>query len=97
MYLGVHNFGAWYLWNNQSGHFHFSHGKPLIEKTLTKRGSVVKLELDIDYPKEVYLEEGHPVVYSANGSHGVWAQEGQHSYLHILTAHLEDSCNRGQS
>ena len=26
--------------------------------------------------RQVSLEAGHPAVFSANGSHGVWAQEG---------------------
>ena len=33
---------------------------------------------------------------SANGSHGVWAGPGRHTYLHILTVHLEDECEAGK-
>ena len=33
--------------------------------------------LPVVYPETVYLVEGtHPEVFSANGSHGVWAAEG---------------------
>merc|ERR1719319_1634285 len=46
---------------------------------------------------EVNLESGHPAEFSANGSHGVWAQEGKHTYLHILTVHLDDFCSRGSA
>ena len=28
------------------------------------------------FPLQVSLENGHPAVFSANGSHGVWAEEG---------------------
>jgi len=97
MYLDVHSFGAWYSWKEASGTFDFHHGKPLSRKTRTREGKLLNLSLDIDYPAQVFLEDGHPVVYSANGSHGVWAQEGKHTYLHILSLHLDDFCNRGQS
>jgi len=30
----------------------------------------------------VNLESGHPAVFSANGSHGVWAQEGKAALLY---------------
>ena len=33
---------------------------------------------------QVSLEAGHPAVFSANGSHGVWAQEGINFFLKVL-------------
>ena len=35
------------------------------------------MKTTVDYPAELVLEDtGHPVVFSANGSHGVWAGAG---------------------
>ena len=33
--------------------------------------------VEVDYPKTVYLSDGHPEVFSANGSHGTWALPGK--------------------
>ncbi len=45
------------------------------------------MRIDIDYPDFLFLEEGRPTVFAANGSHGMWAQEGyylfRHSYMLI--------------
>jgi len=95
MYLGVHSFGAWYLWNAVTGKFEFSRGEELKRKTRTRSGRLLDMRMEVEYPQEVSLEAGHPAVFSANGSHGVWAQEGKHTYLHILTVHLDDFCGRG--
>ena len=34
--------------------------------------------------RQVSLEAGHPAVFSANGSHGVWAQEGINTFSQIF-------------
>jgi len=94
IYVGVHSFGAWYDWDPASQSFKFSEGEPVVRK-VKREGKFLKVKLDVDYPKELFLEEGHPAVFSANGSHGVWAQEGKHTYLHILTVHLDDFCAKG--
>ena len=39
------------------------------------------MRIDVDYPEFLDLEEGRPAVFSANGSHGVWAQPGT-TYKH---------------
>ena len=36
------------------------------------------MRIDVDYPDFLYLEEGRPSVFCANGSHGMWAMEGRH-------------------
>ena len=36
-----------------------------------------EIDIDVDYPKTVYLVDGHPEVFSANGSHGTWGSEGK--------------------
>jgi hypothetical protein len=35
------------------------------------------MRIDIDYPDFLYLEEGRPSVFCANGSHGMWSMEGK--------------------
>jgi len=101
IYVGVHSFGAWYEWDDGAGKFNFQRGEPLFHKEIRKRRSLQVsssgVRMDVDYPKELFLEDGHPTVFSANGSHGVWAQEGKHTYLHILTVHLDDMCAKGQA
>jgi len=101
MYVGAHSFGAWYKWMESNGTFQFYKGTPLKRETKNQKrnGRVTRsfLESEVPYPQTVYLEEGHPAVFSANGSHGMWAQEGTHTYLHILTVHLDDICDRGEA
>jgi hypothetical protein len=41
------------------------------------------MRIDIDYPDFLYLEEGRPSVFCANGSHGMWAMEGKISQLYL--------------
>ncbi|XP_023337870.1 putative vacuolar protein sorting-associated protein TDA6 [Eurytemora carolleeae] len=96
IYVGVHSFGAWYSWDRSANRFVFSHGEPLKKKTI-RNGKTLEMRIDVDYPEFLDLEEGRPAVFSANGSHGVWAQPGKHTYLHILTVHLDDFCDKGVS
>jgi len=97
IYVGVHSFGAWYDWDIASGKFLFSEGSHLLRRTY-REGRFLDVKTTVNYPAELVLEEtGHPVVFSANGSHGVWAGAGKHTYLHILTVHLDDWCEEGVS
>eukprot|EP00092_Neocalanus_flemingeri_P017694 GFUD01019140.1.p1 GENE.GFUD01019140.1~~GFUD01019140.1.p1 ORF type:complete len:354 (+),score=85.06 GFUD01019140.1:245-1306(+) len=97
IYVGVHSFGAWYDWVPAEEKFVFVEGEPMFQKTFREGKFINEIKLDVEYPQELLLEEGHPAVFSANGSHGVWAEEGKHTYLHILTVHLDDWCSRGQA
>ena len=36
-----------------------------------------EIDIEVEYPKTVYLVDGHPEVFSANGSHGTWGSEGK--------------------
>jgi len=94
IYVGVHSFGAWYSWNENTRKFYFVEGEPVIRKTV-KHGKIFPVKMEVEYPPELLLEDGHPAVFSANGSHGVWADAGVHNYIHILTVHLDDVCERG--
>lgn len=94
IYVGVHSFGAWYTWDRANQWFFFDHGEPL-HRNKKGRGRVLEMRIDVDYPDFLYLEEGRPSVFCANGSHGMWAMEGKHTYLQILTVHLDDYTDKG--
>ena len=64
------SFGAYYGFNQTTGNFDFYYGEPLKDAP--------NPHLAIEYPDTVYLVEGtHPEIFSANGSHGIWGQEGK--------------------
>lgn len=41
------------------------------------------------------VEETHPVVYTAEGSHGMWKDSGVHVYVDAVVVKLTDDCNEG--
>jgi len=45
--------------------------------------------------KNVEIEGGHPVVYAAKGSHGLYAFEGSYKYASAATTDLKDHMNKG--
>jgi len=96
-YLGVHSFGAWYTWDRNSSRFEFSEGEPLRMETEEDNLDIdlPETRIEVEYPRYLDLEDGRIAVFSANGSHGTWAQPGKHTYLHILTVHLDDFTERG--
>jgi len=96
MYLAAHGFGAKYAYNETNRTFDFYDGEPCCFDPETRIDGSPEIDIDIDYPKTVYLVDGHPEVFSANGSHGTWGSEGKHTYLHIVI-HLDDICERGQA
>ena len=72
---GFHSFGAKYAYDAKNQTFEFYEGEPLLH-TLDPSSDI---DIEVDYPKTVYLVDGHPEVFSANGSHGTWASEGKHT------------------
>lgn len=83
-YVSVHSFGAWYTWNDTTNNFQFLDGEE----------SRVNL-INVTYPKTVQVVEGfHAELFSANGSHGLWSQQGTHEYVHF-PIHLDDETDRG--
>ena len=74
------SFGAKYRYNESHQTFSFYEGEDLeVDRVITNPGGAGKsgFNLPVVYPETVYLVEGtHPEVFSANGSHGVWAAEG---------------------
>ena len=45
--------------------------------------------------EEVEKENGHPVFYSAKGSHGMYFHEGKYIYQRLVIGKLVDECNKG--
>jgi len=95
-YLDVHNFGAWYDWNGATSRFDFAEGKPVRRSTM-RDGKSDEIRIVVEYPEFLDLVGGRPEIFSANGSHGVWSQPGKHTYVHILTVHLDDYTERGEN
>ena len=65
-----------YLWNQTAQHFEFTDGEPLLRAT-----DAGEERVEVKYPpfvKVMRTLDGslHPVVYSANGSHGLWSEAG---------------------
>ena len=56
-------------------------GKIFSEQVLSEFSPNLDLVLKVEYPETVFLVNGsHPEVFSANGSHGIWAVEGGPSF-----------------
>ncbi len=65
-----HRFGAFYAYNASTSTFEFYKGEELKKANEERR--------PVEYPKTVHLiEETHPEIFSANGSHGHWASAGE--------------------
>ena len=67
-----YSFGAKYAYNATNQTFEFYEGEPLLDKTDPSSS----IDIEVEYPKTIYLVDDHPEVFSANGSHGTWASEG---------------------
>jgi len=93
VHLDVHSFGATYRWNGRD-RFDFVEGEP-VKRRQYRQGKFIDLLDDVPYPEYLDLEDGRIAVFSANGSHGTWAQPGKFTYLNILTVHLDDFTERG--
>ena len=74
--IKIFSFGAKYKYEEESQTFSFYEGEDLeFGRIFSESDS--GFSLHVDYPPTVYLVNGtHPEVFSANGSHGVWAVEG---------------------
>ena len=63
-------FGAFYAYNSSTSTFEFYKGEELRRNDGERR--------PVEYPPTVHLvEETHPEIFSANGSHGFWASPGK--------------------
>lgn len=80
-------FGARYKFDADLNVFTFFEGEDLevgkifSEQVLSEFSPNLDLVLKVEYPETVFLVNGsHPEVFSANGSHGIWAVEGGASF-----------------
>lgn len=96
IHLNVHSFGSYYLWNESTNNFHFFLGEE-VRTAVDQDNEPVEIEerYEPKYPPTVELIGTHPVVYSANGSHGLWGSPDVHTYVPGLP--LQDFTDEGMA
>lgn len=72
MYASVHDAGVYYRYEPTSRLFKY-------EKQETRKGILQRPK----FPPVVRKERGHPVLFSAYGSHGMWSAPGEHYYVRV--------------
>uniref|UniRef100_A0A336M905 CSON013536 protein n=1 Tax=Culicoides sonorensis TaxID=179676 RepID=A0A336M905_CULSO len=72
MYVSAHDAGAYYTYQSRTGTFDF-------RKQETRKGIFQKP----NFPKTVRTSKNHPVLFSAEGSHGLWTAPGKHRYVRV--------------
>lgn len=79
LYIASHNSGSYYKYDPKNHVFKITtqSKKPLRPK----------------FPPVVRLQMDHPVLFAANGSHGLWGAPGDHDYVKI--PRLTDTCGYG--
>ncbi|XP_063912173.1 uncharacterized protein LOC135129018 isoform X3 [Zophobas morio] len=78
MYIAIHNTGGYYTLAPHQQHFKLDVYRKVLKPKL---------------PPIVRIQGGHPVLFSATGSHGLWPAPGEHTYSQILQ--LKDKCGYG--
>ncbi|XP_045618082.1 uncharacterized protein [Procambarus clarkii] len=72
MYVSTHTFGAYYTYD------------PRLNKFLYADEDVREgINMSPIYPQTVQLTGFHPILYAAQGSHGLWGAPGIHQYMSI--------------
>lgn len=77
MYVSTHDSGAYYKYDRYSNSFNY-------RRQETRTGFLQ----NPDFPPLVQTSNKHPVLFAAKGSHGIWAQPGNHTFIPI--PRLED-------
>ncbi|KAG5892843.1 hypothetical protein JTB14_032436 [Gonioctena quinquepunctata] len=72
MYLSVHDVGTYYTYNEAGKYF----------KLDEQRNRKVHLKVP-KYPNIVRTQGEHPVLFAAQGSHGLWSSPGEHDYIRV--------------
>lgn len=72
MYVSTHDAGVYYRLDKDTNVF-------MYERQETRTGILQKPK----FPTKVYLLHGHPLLYSAKGSHGLWSKPGKHRYTTV--------------
>ncbi|KAJ8958291.1 hypothetical protein NQ318_017437 [Aromia moschata] len=72
LFLAVHDAGVYYQYDEKRRYFKF-------ESKVIRKG-VVQVP---KFPQIVRSQGGHPVLFSAYGSHGLWASPGEHDFIRV--------------
>ncbi|XP_031338239.1 uncharacterized protein LOC116167138 isoform X2 [Photinus pyralis] len=72
MYVSVHDAGVYYKYDVKSRQFKYIN-------QVTKKGILQRPK----FPKETKMQNNHPVVFSAKGSHGLWSAPGNHYFVKV--------------
>lgn len=72
MYISTHDAGAYYMYERLTGTFDFRSQE-------TRKGIFQKP----NFPKTVRTSQDHPVLFSAEGSHGLWTAPGKHRFVRV--------------
>ncbi|XP_054281076.1 uncharacterized protein LOC128998759 [Macrosteles quadrilineatus] len=84
LFLSVHNAGVVYSYDSATNSFVFSKA---MSKGLGQAQSP---------PETVQLDDhGHPILFSAKGSHALWAGVGKHQYTKLRLRELSDTVDYG--
>lgn len=72
LYLAVHDAGVYYQYDVKRRYFKY-------ESKIIRRG-VAQVP---KFPQIVRAQGGHPVLFSAYGSHGLWGAPGEHDFIRV--------------
>jgi len=72
MYISTHDAGAFYMYERLTGTFDFRSQE-------TRKGILQRP----NFPKTVRTSQDHPVLFSAQGSHGLWTAPGKHRFVRV--------------
>lgn len=76
MYVSAHDAGAFYTYDRLTGTFEFK------SQETRKEASINLLQHPV-FPKTVITSDNHPVLFAAEGSHGLWASPGKHRFVRV--------------
>ncbi|XP_055620946.1 uncharacterized protein LOC129765100 isoform X2 [Toxorhynchites rutilus septentrionalis] len=72
MYVSAHDAGAFYSYERLTGTFEY--------RTQETRKGILQRPT---FPKTVITSGNHPVLFAAEGSHGLWTAPGKHKYVRV--------------
>lgn len=72
MYVSVHDSGAYYSYSKLTNTFEY--------KSQETREGILQRPI---FPKTVVTSDSHPVLFAAEGSHGLWSSPGKHRFVRM--------------